>query len=81
MSSLPSPPVTSDPAVHLHSQADPLLDPVIVPSDATTDDVEGWYLQRAESTATRSRQGIVIQHRAWKVDEVFKSEEDYLIGR
>jgi chromosome transmission fidelity protein 18 len=34
-------------------------------------------LQSAEVTAAKSRQGIVIQHRAWPPEHAFRSEEDY----
>lgn len=81
--SSPPPLLTSDPAIHLHSQADADADAdaALLPSDiSSTDDLEGLALQRAEVKAARSRQGIVIQHRAWKVAEAFRSEEDHIIG-
>ncbi|KZF23489.1 hypothetical protein L228DRAFT_282212 [Xylona heveae TC161] len=76
-SSPPSFPSSFDPAVHLHSEAnDPL--PAIVHPSSEADRLEAIQLQREEAAAQKSRQGIVIQHRAWKLKDVFRSEDDYL---
>ena len=74
----------SDPAIHLHSEAAQVIDghvPVVADSDAiATDDAEALYLQRAEVIAAKTKQGIVIQHRAWNVSDVFRSDEDHVVG-
>ena len=65
-----------DPAIHLHSEPD--LTHLPTPSDS--DDFEALQILQEEAIASRTRQGIVIQHRAWKTADVFRSEEDYLLG-
>ncbi|KAI9842738.1 MAG: hypothetical protein M1838_002997, partial [Thelocarpon superellum] len=47
-------------------------------SDA--DALDALYRQRDQLTAEKTRQGVVIQHRAWRLPEVFRSDEDYSIG-
>ena len=80
MSSMPCPiPSSFDPAIHLHSEG---LAPFKgVPSPPpTSDDLEALHLQRAEATALKTKEGIVIQHRAWNLRDVFQSEEDHRNG-
>ncbi len=73
-----SPPISSDPAIHLHSE---INHTALAGSDTTAaDDLEAQYLQRAEVKAAKTKQGIVIQHRAWTVSEVFRSDEDHTVG-
>ncbi|RJE27186.1 hypothetical protein PHISCL_00427 [Aspergillus sclerotialis] len=68
-SPLPSvPPSSFDPAIHLHSQG-PAIDP---PSESFSDDLEALNLARLEKT----RNKVVIQHRAWNLSDVFRSDED-----
>jgi chromosome transmission fidelity protein 18 len=64
---------TFDPAVHLHSQPD--NHPVLPPSHADTDDLEALHLQEEEITQAKTKAGIVIQHRAWKIDDALRSDE------
>lgn len=72
-----SPPVfpsSFDPALHLHSEA---------PEDAScnfSDDINALNDLLAETTARKNREGIVVQHRAWKTSDVFRSEDDHPIG-
>ncbi|KAI9672497.1 MAG: hypothetical protein M1817_003263 [Caeruleum heppii] len=74
---LPTEDVHFDPAVHLHS------DPALIQFSnssalhAGSDDLEAWHRQHQEATAAKNSQGIVIQHRAWPVSDVFRSEEDH----
>ncbi|KAF2089697.1 hypothetical protein K490DRAFT_72394 [Saccharata proteae CBS 121410] len=78
---LPSPvqyPSDFDPAIHLHSE-EPFPEDAPYPS-THTDELEALCQQEKEITAAKTKLGIVIQHRAWKVPEAFRSEEDYLIG-
>ncbi|OCK84307.1 hypothetical protein K432DRAFT_345399 [Lepidopterella palustris CBS 459.81] len=72
--SSPHLPSSFDPAIHLHSEFD------LLPASAShSDDIEALQLQIEETKAEKNKQGIVIQHRAWKPLEVFRSEEDYSI--
>jgi chromosome transmission fidelity protein 18 len=71
--SLPSSPPLFDPAVHLHSQPD--HDPVLPPSGSNSDDLEALHLQQEETTRAKTRAGIVIQHRAWDVNDALRSDE------
>ncbi|KAI9885736.1 MAG: hypothetical protein M1823_002457 [Watsoniomyces obsoletus] len=72
-----SPPISSDPAIRLHSGVDT---PALAGSDTTTaDELEAERLQRAEVKAAKTKQGIVIQHRAWTVSEAFRSDEDHIV--
>lgn len=66
------PPVPSsfDPAVYLHSEL-----PDSVPSESS-DDIEALYLQRLETAHENRRKGVVIQHRAWNLSDVFRSDDD-----
>jgi chromosome transmission fidelity protein 18 len=72
-SSLPSSSPPFDPAVHLHSQPD--HDPVLPPSGSNSDDLEALHVQQEEITKAKSKAGIVIQHRAWKVNDALRSDE------
>lgn len=76
----PSIPSSFDPAVHLHSEVDDNNNPIILPSFNNSDDLDAFHLQLAESKALKNRQGVVIQHRAWKTADAFRSEEDYPYG-
>ena len=83
MASLPpwsSVPSSFDPAIHLHSEREgspALPDP---PLNTHSDDWEASELQKAELTAAKNNQRIVIQHRAWKLAEAFRSDEDHRTG-
>ena len=72
-SSLPSSPPLLDPAVHLHSQPD--YDPVLTRSQAESDDLEALHAQEEVIARAKTKAGIVIQHRAWKVDDALRSDE------
>ena len=66
-----------DPAIALHSEPDLIH----LPSASDSDDLEALHLLQEEAIASRTRQGIVIQHRAWCTADVFRSEEDYPLGK
>jgi chromosome transmission fidelity protein 18 len=69
-------PTSFDPAIHLHSQ---LSDDAYAYEDLSTDLLE--LNQHLEFTRKeKNKAGIVVQHRAWKLSDVFRSEEDYPIG-
>ncbi|EKG14116.1 hypothetical protein MPH_08731 [Macrophomina phaseolina MS6] len=76
----PDYPSSFDPALFLHSEAPDPLDALEHPPSSHTEEIEALRLQTRETTAARTRQGIVIQHRAWKVPDVFRSEEDHQLG-
>ena len=61
-----------DPAIHLHSAQDP-------PSDFQ-DDIDAAQQQREEIHAWNQANGIVIQHRAWRPQDVIWSELDHRAG-
>ncbi|KAJ5176552.1 Chromosome transmission fidelity protein 18 [Penicillium canariense] len=59
-----------DPALHLHSE-DP-TNATSLPSESFDDDLEAIHLHRLEQT----RNKVVIQHRAWNLSDVFRSDDD-----
>ncbi|KAI9684382.1 MAG: hypothetical protein M1829_002192 [Trizodia sp. TS-e1964] len=68
-SPLPAYPSSFDPAIHLHSDAADLP-----PSSA---DLDALHTHQLDTMLEKSRAGIVIQHRAWKMGEAFRSDEEY----
>ena len=72
--STPQFPSSFDPAVHLHSEHDASN------TAAFSDDIEQLQAYIEQTTARKSKEGVVIQHRAWKTPDVFRSDEDYSIG-
>ncbi|OQE40167.1 hypothetical protein PENCOP_c006G05805 [Penicillium coprophilum] len=62
-----------DPALHLHSEGPDNPNP---PSESFSDDLEAIYLHRCDQTRNR----VVIQHRAWDLSDVFRSEDDIKPG-
>ncbi|OJD29326.1 chromosome transmission fidelity protein 18 [Diplodia corticola] len=68
----PDIPSSFDPAIFLHSD---IPDPL--PFSSHTDELEALHEQAHETTAAKTRQGIVIQHRAWRVPDAFRSDEDH----
>ena len=80
--SIVSPPVLTspfDPALHLHSEGAAIQE-VELPALRHSDDLEALHLQAAEAVAQKTKSGIVIQHRAWTLPEVFLSDEDHNLG-
>lgn len=68
----PSVPPSFDPAIDLHSH-EPAAHP---PSESFSDDLEALNLHRLEKT----RNKVVIQHRAWNLSDVFRSDDDIAPG-
>ena len=75
-STLPKEPSSFDPAVYLHSESGDLQ----LPTPSNSDDLEALNDVHTEAIAKKNELGVVIQHRAWKVADVFRSEEDYHLG-
>lgn len=64
-----------DPALHLHSEQ-PTTNAPHPPSESFSDDLEAIHLQRLEQTPNK----VVIQHRAWNLSDVFRSDDDIRPG-
>ncbi|PQE31376.1 Chromosome transmission fidelity 18 protein [Rutstroemia sp. NJR-2017a WRK4] len=75
---LPNLPPDSDPALLDFEEQ---LDHHILPTSTKSDEVEALYLVQEETRAKKNKDGEVIQHRAWKLAEAFRSEADYIHGR
>ncbi|PVI01882.1 hypothetical protein DM02DRAFT_613323 [Periconia macrospinosa] len=67
-------PSSFDPAL-LQSETDFLLNDAADPSVSHSDELEAIAQCIAEDKADKTRRGIVIQHRAWNTQDVFRSEE------
>lgn len=65
-----------DPAIHLHSESEE-----VARVDASySDDIEALNVPKEELRADNSRNGIAVQHRAWQIPEIFRSEDSDLLG-
>lgn len=69
-----------DPALHLHSEGEGKSETKLSACDYS-DDFEALNLQAAEAVAQKTKNGIVIQHRAWRLPDVFRSDDDYQLGQ
>jgi chromosome transmission fidelity protein 18 len=79
--SSPSLPFTSDPALYEDWEEEVRIAPVVLPSSSTySDDLEALHLVQEETIARKNKEGVVIQHRAWPLAEVFRSEADHIEG-
>ncbi|KAH0536721.1 hypothetical protein FGG08_006429 [Glutinoglossum americanum] len=80
-SSPPTTPYLSDPAIFFHSEAGDTADSnhieILPPYTNNSDDLEALHAQQDEATAEKSKRGQVIQHRAWKVADAFRSDGGY----
>lgn len=72
-SSSPTPPSSFDPALHLHSELDPSRIPTPVTSNS--DELEALNEQQRDLVFAKTENGVVIQHRAWKAAEAFRSDD------
>lgn len=77
--SSPSLPPVFDPALEDHWEEQ--VNTVILPSSTNSDDFEALHIIRQESTTAKNKEGVVIQHRAWPLAEVFRSEADPIDGK
>lgn len=65
-----------DPAIELHSEPpDVLCAPV-----SYSDDIEALESDRETSKVAKIRNKVVIQHRAWHLPQVFRSDDSCLPG-
>jgi chromosome transmission fidelity protein 18 len=55
-----------DPAIYIHSEVD----------HSYSDDIAALEVQKREIIEEKTRNKVVIQHRRWKLSEVFQSEDD-----
>lgn len=70
-------PSSFDPAL-LYSEFEFLQD--APPSLSYSDDIDALQQCITENTAKKTKEGVVIQHRAWKLTEAFRSEGEVPIG-
>ncbi|KAJ5775756.1 uncharacterized protein N7511_000767 [Penicillium nucicola] len=61
-----------DPALHLHSEGAENTNTANPPSESFSDDLDAIHENRLDQTRNR----VVIQHRAWDLSDVFRSEDD-----
>lgn len=73
----PDIPTSFDPALFL-SEFDHPQD--VPPSTSLSDDFDALQQCITEDKAKKTNEGVVIQHRAWKIAEVFRSEGEGLLG-
>ncbi|KAL2060932.1 hypothetical protein VTL71DRAFT_8984 [Oculimacula yallundae] len=74
--SSPSLPPTSDLIICDDWEAH--FDPTILPSCTNSDEFEALHLVQQESILRKNKAGEVIQHRAWPLAEIFRSDLDYV---
>jgi chromosome transmission fidelity protein 18 len=73
----PGIPSSFDPAL-LHSEIALLQDTPAQPS--FSDDFDALQQCITEDRSRKNNDGIVIQHRAWNLVDIFRSEGEYLAG-
>lgn len=56
------------------------MNPIILPSSTNSDDFEALHLVPEETIARKNKAGEVIQHRAWQLEDTFRSEGNLLEG-
>ena len=64
-------PSSFDPAIHLHSEPTE----VACPPTEYSDDAEALNLVQEEYRVDKAEKGVVVQHRAWNLRDVFQSED------
>jgi chromosome transmission fidelity protein 18 len=67
-----------DPAIYLHSELDLIADAPA--SSSHSDELEALQEYTEAQKAKNKQLGVVIQHRAWRTVEAFRSEEGNPIG-
>jgi hypothetical protein len=76
--SSPQIPTSFDPALFLHSEAEPPIGTLT--SFAHSDELDALQQCVVDNRTQQTQQGVVIQHRSWRTTEAFRSEDDYPIG-
>ena len=79
MHSTSSPSLPSDPAL-FNDWEEHQVNPTILPSSTNSDDLEALHYILEETIGNKNKKGEVIQHRAWKLGETFRSEADHIEG-
>lgn len=79
-SSPPQVPSSFDPAIFLHSESQDNTCHLPPDPPSFTNDLEALHLQRLEIARENREKGIVIQHRSWKLSDVFQSDDDIRPG-
>lgn len=74
MSSSPPSLLSSDPDFDALFPSDP-VEPILPNSNTNSDDLEALHVQEHDLADAKSRDGVVTQHRSWKLDDVLKNEE------
>lgn len=74
MSSSPPSLPSSEPDFDALFPSDP-AEPLLPHSNTNSDDLEALHVQEHELANSKTRDGIVIQHRSWKLDDVLRSDE------
>lgn len=65
-----------DPALYLHSELSNTLLRSEIEFTSFSDDIEALQQRRSEIAEENRRNGVVIQSRAWKLSDVFRSDDD-----
>jgi chromosome transmission fidelity protein 18 len=65
-------------ALLLHSEP---INPQDPPSESYSDDIRAIDALKEEDQVQKTRNGVVIQHRSWKLLDVFRSDENYAVGQ
>jgi chromosome transmission fidelity protein 18 len=71
-----SPPSSFDPALYLHSEPQDCVLNLEPGPESFSDDIEALHLQRLDIVQENRCKGIVIQHRAWNLSDIFQSDDD-----
>lgn len=67
-----------DPALYLHSE--PGTSQTRPTESSHSDEIEALNQQQREQVLAKTEKGIVIQHRAWKASEAFRSDDIHNLG-
>ena len=65
-----------DPALYLHSEISNTSLQTEIGFASFSDDIEALQQRRSEIAEENRRNGVVIQSRAWKLSDVFRSDDD-----
>jgi chromosome transmission fidelity protein 18 len=77
MTSSPTSLPSSDPDFDALFPSDP-AEPILLPSNTNSDDLEALHVHEHGLADTKTRDGFVIQHRSWELDDVLRSDEMFV---